>query len=559
MAPSEIFTCKLIKIVGESKTMLGIKNKYYIAWPGFCWLANLIILSLLLIVTSSALAEIKTYEKEYTYQASELDSKASSRTVALEQVKRLLLEELGTYLVSMSEVKDSQLTKDQIVTLTAGIVKTNIIDEKWDGKVYWIKVKMLADPDEVFKSIERTRENYQLSNELRIAKNKTDNALKQLEKLKKEKKSSKSSNTRIAIKKKYEEQVETLRSADEWTTDFSELAKASIAIDKKNYDYAILICKAIILKKPTYVNADWIIVAAYMGLADAYDRMGKYEETINSLKKAEQADTKSTFSYAIHYGLGMAYLSSERFTEAIDEFKKSLSLLYKQKDKIEKISKSEYDRILGPGEFQNTKDVLDIPIANNYAGIFAAELNIGQQRFKNPNDPNEMVVFPKEALSARNKILEIKPNSVNLLRMCNRIIHGEDVPELLKWCDKLIKVKPNEGEVYYIRGNINKNLKNHKQAIDDISKAISLNPNIADYYEGRAFSYVMLGIFNKAKEDFNKAIDLNPTFASAYFGRGMVGMLTTDGTPKGIEDLKTAARLDNQGAKEFLIKMQIKW
>ncbi len=37
-------------------------------------------------------AEKVTFVKEYTYQASELDSKASCRTISLEMVKRLGLE-----------------------------------------------------------------------------------------------------------------------------------------------------------------------------------------------------------------------------------------------------------------------------------------------------------------------------------------------------------------------------------------------------------------------------------------------------------------------------------
>lgn len=84
-----------------------------------------------------------------------------------------------------------------------------------------------------------------------------------------------------------------------------------------------------------------------------------------------------------------------------------------------------------------------------------------------------MILISKEALFAKKKILEIKPISVNLLKMCNMFSMEEDAPELLKWCDKLIKVKPNEGEVYYIRGTNNQSLKNHKQAIDDISQAIN--------------------------------------------------------------------------------------
>ena len=45
-------------------------------------------------------AEKVSFVKKYTYQASELGSKHSSRTISLEMVKRLLLEEFGTYLIS---------------------------------------------------------------------------------------------------------------------------------------------------------------------------------------------------------------------------------------------------------------------------------------------------------------------------------------------------------------------------------------------------------------------------------------------------------------------------
>ncbi|MDD3250273.1 MAG: hypothetical protein PHF23_07925, partial [Smithellaceae bacterium] len=63
-------------------------------------------------------AETKTFIKEYTYQASDEDSKHSCRVISLREVKRLLLEELGTYLESETEVKDFQLTRDQITVLT---------------------------------------------------------------------------------------------------------------------------------------------------------------------------------------------------------------------------------------------------------------------------------------------------------------------------------------------------------------------------------------------------------------------------------------------------------
>ncbi len=82
------------------------------------------------LVPQALCAETKTFIKEYAYQAGDEDSKNSSRVIALREVKRLLLEELGTYLESTTEVQNFKLTRDQIVTLTAGIVQTELIEEK---------------------------------------------------------------------------------------------------------------------------------------------------------------------------------------------------------------------------------------------------------------------------------------------------------------------------------------------------------------------------------------------------------------------------------------------
>ena len=133
-----------------------------------------------------ALAETKTFVKEYTYQASEFDSKASSRILALEQTKRLLLEELGTYLISETEVKNFQLTKDAITVLTAGIVRATILDEKWDGKTYFLKAKISADTQQVAKALDNLRQDKQKSKELENAQKRADELEKELIRLRQE-------------------------------------------------------------------------------------------------------------------------------------------------------------------------------------------------------------------------------------------------------------------------------------------------------------------------------------------------------------------------------------
>ena len=122
------------------------------------FLALLIIFS----VPNLTSAAAKTFIKEYTYQASELDSKISCRAIALEQVKRLVLEELGTYLLSETRIKNYQLNKDEITVITAGTVRIKVIGENWNGVNYWLKASVEADPDEVAKAIESFRGNYHM-------------------------------------------------------------------------------------------------------------------------------------------------------------------------------------------------------------------------------------------------------------------------------------------------------------------------------------------------------------------------------------------------------------
>ena len=148
-------------------------------------LARIILFSFLFLLFMPQLifAETKTFIKEYAYQASDFDSKMSSRTLALEQVKRLLLEEVGTYLISETEVKDFQLTKDKITTLTGGIVQTEILTEKWDGKTYYLKARMTIAPQEVTKFIEGVRENSQKNRELEETNRRVEEALIKIKKL----------------------------------------------------------------------------------------------------------------------------------------------------------------------------------------------------------------------------------------------------------------------------------------------------------------------------------------------------------------------------------------
>ena len=91
----------------------------------------------------------KLFIRGYTYRASEDDSKNSSRKKAIEQLKILLSEEIGTHIENYLEIKKQnrnnvsyQSVKNEISSLSASITKLNILDEKWDGKSYYVKASV---------------------------------------------------------------------------------------------------------------------------------------------------------------------------------------------------------------------------------------------------------------------------------------------------------------------------------------------------------------------------------------------------------------------------------
>ncbi len=111
--------------------------------------------------TSTLLAAPETYIRSYRYQASETDSKLTARTAAISQVHHLLLGELGTYINSRIDITKTSsgkgFSQHDISTLTAGIIKTEILDESWDGNEYFVQAKLIADPDEIAKKLSDSR------------------------------------------------------------------------------------------------------------------------------------------------------------------------------------------------------------------------------------------------------------------------------------------------------------------------------------------------------------------------------------------------------------------
>jgi tetratricopeptide (TPR) repeat protein len=241
----------------------------------------------LLISAAIVFAEIKSLVKEYTYQASELDSKTSCRAIALEQVKRELLEELGSYIESTTVVQNAQIEKDEIKTISAGIVQTKILAENWDGKYFWIKAEVSADPNEVAASIEKVRNDQKLSEELAESQAEKEEALQEVDRLKAELSKSNADKEKLA---QYNQAVNKLQASDS----FEEGTAMTVAGD---YEGATKAYDRVIYLRPEDPKA-------YFGRSIVYIYLGNYSRATQDLDRAmviRPANTNVYFQRASAY------------------------------------------------------------------------------------------------------------------------------------------------------------------------------------------------------------------------------------------------------------------
>jgi tetratricopeptide (TPR) repeat protein len=258
-----------------------------------------------------AFAETKTFIKEYTYHAGDEDSRNSSRTIALREVKRLLLEELGTYLESQTEVKNFQMTKDQITALTAGIVSTEVIEDTWDGKTYWLQARIKADSESVIKYIDILRQDRQKVKELEEIKKRSDDLLKENESLRKElttAKGEKKQKDTVA----YNKTIKDIEAGEWYEKGFSLQISGS-------YKEAVVAYTSAIELNPKYEDA-------YYNRGLAYYILGNHRQAVSDFDKVIEMRPDSPAYYT---GRGLAYYNIDNYGQAIENFDKEIELFPK--------------------------------------------------------------------------------------------------------------------------------------------------------------------------------------------------------------------------------------
>lgn len=364
----------------------------------------------------------KTFIREYNYRAGEADSKLTARAIALEQVKRLLLEEIGVYISTSFEnetieVGDEvkELTSQEIEVISAGITETKIIEEDWTGDNYYIKAEIDVDKNDVLDRLNDVVQDQERAEELEESRKRADEALAQINEL----------NKKLAA---LQQENEALKQEQNELDTHKEI----LAEDKvKEKEYEIQLSQSMIDQQKRELQEQYLtennkLAAEYwfqQGISAK--EKGNFDEAIEDLGKALDYNPNDPRIYA---GLGMLHSMRKDYDQSIDYYNKALEL-----------------------RPQDARAMVGLAIVYDEQG--------------DPAKAKEMIL----------EALQLQPNYVNgllgLANIHNKLGNYDQAREILV---KLIKAKPRLAVAYLQLSGVLKNLNERKKAYMNLQKAAEL-------------------------------------------------------------------------------------
>src|SRR5260221_3314839 len=234
---------------------------------------------LAIVVSHFLYAQEKTFVKEYTYKASEADSKVSCRAIATNQLRSMLLNELGVYVESNQLLKTNDLAGknsqdfvENISTISAGITKLDILAENWNGETFWMKAAITVDTTSLAESLKKLSEDRQKIKELEDIKQRLRDANQKLLELTQALSEQKELNAKSALTEKYNAKVNEISAANS-------MYNAKAKFESKDYKGAIEDFNKVIAFDPKYA-----LVYAYRGHAKFI--LDNYQGAIDDFNKA---------------------------------------------------------------------------------------------------------------------------------------------------------------------------------------------------------------------------------------------------------------------------------
>ena len=375
------------------------------------------------LTAGTAFAETVSFQKEYTYQAGELDNKGSARIIAMENAKRLLFGEVEAYLESKAVIKNLQLTKNQTTALISVIVRTDVIEQKWDKNTFYVKAGVSVNPDEIVKSIAVLSRDKRNTGEIEEVRKKASGFLRKIEKLKEQHEAGPSPEmlgTKIApIISGYNEAVKIL-SAIDW------FENGCVLVNSGNPQKAVEAFTKAIKLNPN--NEKF-----YVFRGNAYGEAGNNNQAVKDIAKAIKLNPKYAKAYVSR---GNAYLRSGSYQQAVKDYSMAVKLSPKHEE------------------------------AYCYRGVAYGALGKEQQ-----------------ALEDFSRAIKLNPEYEKAY-FYRGLAYAEsgNYHKALEDFNKAVELNPGDSEAYFNRGRVYGLLGDTYKAVEDIRKAARLGDKAAQSF-----------------------------------------------------------------------------
>lgn len=154
-----------------------VVHRYEMSSARILRLCGVVLPAMFMVVHATAtqvFAEVKTVNGRGAYRMGPHDTKEDAVRLAVESAKRNVLEQVATYVESVTVVKGVDVTKDEVRTFTAGLVLVlnQCIATKTDGNADVVEVDLLGqvETEEVVHAIATLRKNEEVRGKLATLK-----------------------------------------------------------------------------------------------------------------------------------------------------------------------------------------------------------------------------------------------------------------------------------------------------------------------------------------------------------------------------------------------------
>jgi tetratricopeptide (TPR) repeat protein len=248
----------------------------------------------------------KTFEREYTFHGSRVDSRQTSHAISATQMRTTLLSDVVAFLYPELRSDSSQYAQ-KVEALAAGILSMEMLEEKWDSAAKQLRIRaaMMVDSDYVKNRIVENMYDEQKTADMVESRRKAKTAHARTMKLREEI----IKNPTPQAEQEYMAETKKLE-AEEY---FVQAMNA-----QENGSYAPAVES---LQKAVAIDSN--DAAAYNNMGLAYIEMKDYANAVISFKKAIGIDSSNI--YALN-NLGNAYIAQRLLGDAIACYKRVVAI-----------------------------------------------------------------------------------------------------------------------------------------------------------------------------------------------------------------------------------------